>query len=171
MRNLNDILQGMSSLQDAELELSSAPPENDEYENVYFEDVARDIAMCCLGDSYDSKCKYKLITQKEVTTLIKIDPEWPADRQPVYDDAGRIVNGPAVEFVLEAGDDVQDYISMLNAIKNNKLTGIRNSGNTRDIFVPNKKSSFVTIGITFGVTVIILWIAAVFVLYKLQGGM
>ena len=105
MKTMNSILQSMESLDAKPSENSASPKKSvnvlapdllihDEY-------IDNHTARIILGADYEEGCRYKMITELFQTVIVKIDDNYPADKEPVYDDDGRVVKGPEVEYVLE----------------------------------------------------------------------
>lgn len=169
MKTLNDILVSMDSLSMDDTE-SVDVDYSDDGAISYDEVLSKDIAKTILGNSYDPKCTYKLITQSNFTGLCKINPNWPEGKEPVYDCEGRIIDGPVVEYVLNEAskEDALSYASMMAAIDNTKQNPF--TVETRDLG-PTRKRTWPALVMAALITLIMsLWLVFMRVIEYCGGG-
>lgn len=150
----------------SEMDNYDAPSrENKNSEFLYQEDIAPGLAKRLLGpgDAFDPTCTYQLITQVDSITVVKIDPSYPADKEPVYDDKGFIVKGHIVEYPLSVNEEVEDYATLLHNATDGVSRKPSDLNYYRDIY-ETKKSKLVpiTIGV-FGLLIIISAVLTIFV--------
>lgn len=143
----------------------SAEPKNSEF--LYQEDIAPGLAKRLLGpgDAFDPTCSYQLITQVDSITVVKIDPSYPADKEPVYDDKGFIVKGHIVEYPLSVNDEVEDYATLLHNATDGVTRKSSDLNYYRDIY-ETKKSKLIPI--TIGVFAILIIVSAILTIFVYQ---
>ena len=169
-KSLADILGEIPSLQGVE-DYTETVEVTEEATTIYDENITHDMAKVILGHKYDPKCRYKLITQQDSTTLIKINDNWPSDKEDVVDATGRIIDGRIVEYTLDTEDskDVQSYSDMMLGIERSDLNPM-----PKNIYGFREKKTFkhyfLVGSIVFAVAVLLLWGVALVFLNTLRGG-
>lgn len=126
----------------------------------YDEWIPAGLASTLLGKDFDPKCKYKLITQLDATTVLKVDDRIPADSPPVLDENGRIVSAHTMEYVLQ--EEKESY----------EADPLPEQQVVRDFSEPRKKVQFSFAKVFTAVMLGLVAVWLVFMLYIVtHGGM
>lgn len=120
-KSLNDILNEMDSLKNLE-DYEPGIMSTDRGEVIYDEMISLDMARSLLGNKFDSKCRYRLLTLSNSIVVSKINDMWPTGKPEIIDSNGHIIDGPIVEYELEVETkgEAQSYNDMLSDIEKNK---------------------------------------------------
>lgn len=106
-QSLADILADMDVLDKSDYtpEEKSIIPSGESTAFGYDEWIQPGLASVLLGKDFDVNCRYKMVTQEDAITVLKIDDRIPENERPVYDEHGRIIRAHVMEYVLEEDEE------------------------------------------------------------------
>ena len=167
-QSLNDIMNDMPSLkdegvsaEDAETKVVKVEVASEDQGFGYSENIPHYVARALLGRNYDPNCYYKMLTQRDSTVVVKVDPRVDAHVPPTLDSHGNVVRAHMLEYMLEEEPRSYADTASVGALEQKPIP------NTE--FIPRKKSGWIFGLIAFCVVAVLLWFILI-VGIKIMGG-
>ncbi|MCM1218886.1 MAG: hypothetical protein NC548_30760 [Lachnospiraceae bacterium] len=169
---LSDLLNSMTTLENNDYtpeERQQIAGANSENGFGFDEWIPPDFARMLIGKDFDPTCKYKLMTMRDSTIVLKIDDSIPENEKPKLDSHGNVIRAHIMEYPLaEDTPEIQSYSDMMSGV--NSFEQRRQAASDIVQRPEHKKSRFWYYFAAVMSVLILAWCAFMYLLLSVSNG-